>query len=90
MFLAIWHEPENDMKGCGSGKTEADYAAMYRYDVTRLRSLGVTNAVFVMNYMGFSGWSDIRSTRCGRAMTSSTGSPTTRTVSPATTTSVSS
>jgi hypothetical protein len=55
LFLTIWHEPENDVGA--AGRSEADYVSMYRYVVTKLRSLGVTNAVFVMNYMGFSGWS---------------------------------
>ncbi|MGE0000122.1 MAG: hypothetical protein AB7U39_24645, partial [Ilumatobacteraceae bacterium] len=57
LFLTVWHEPENDITS--SGRTEADYVAMYRYVVTKLRSLGVTNVVFVMNYMGFSGWSSM-------------------------------
>ena len=59
IFLTIWHEPENDLGSAGSGYAAADYVAMYRYVVTELRSLGVTNAVFVMNYMGFYGWSDV-------------------------------
>jgi hypothetical protein len=59
VFLTVWHEPENDLGGVGSGRTAGDYAAMYRYVVTKLRSLGVTNAVFVMNYMGFNKWSTI-------------------------------
>ncbi|MCU1362073.1 MAG: hypothetical protein JWN99_3362 [Ilumatobacteraceae bacterium] len=54
VFLTIWHEPENDLNS--NGRTEADYVAMYRHVVTALRADGVTNAVFVMNYMGFSGW----------------------------------
>ena len=58
MFLTIWHEPEDQVGGAGSARP-ADYAAMYRYVVTELRSLGVTNAVFVMNYMGFNGWSNM-------------------------------
>jgi hypothetical protein len=57
LFLTIWHEPENDAGG--AGRTPADYVAMYRYTVTKLRSLGVTNVVFVMNYMGFFGWADM-------------------------------
>lgn len=51
-FLTIFHEPENDFDRFG---TPADYAAMYRHTVTKLRSLGVTNAVFVWNMMGYSG-----------------------------------
>jgi hypothetical protein len=57
LFLTIWHEPENDVGG--NGRSTADYAAMYRYVVTKLRSLGVTNVVYVMNYMGYYGWSDM-------------------------------
>lgn len=56
-FLAIWHEPENDVIPTpGSGMTASDYAAMYRHVVLRLRADGVTNAVTVMNYMGFHKW----------------------------------
>jgi hypothetical protein len=56
-FLSIWHEPENDVVAtAGSGKTAADYAAMFRHVVLRLRADGVTNAVIVMNYMGFDNW----------------------------------
>ncbi|MGD9997724.1 MAG: hypothetical protein AB7L17_12305, partial [Ilumatobacteraceae bacterium] len=56
LFLTIFHEPENDVQGAGSGYTEADYVAMYRHVVLRLRELGVTNAVFVWNSMGFPKW----------------------------------
>ena len=57
VFFAVYHEPEDSLvTTAGSGYTAADYVAMYRRVVTRLRSAGVTNAVFVMNYMGFYGW----------------------------------
>jgi hypothetical protein len=56
VFLTIFHEPENDEKAVGSGMTAVDYVAMYRHVVEHLRTSGVTNAVFVMNYMGFSRW----------------------------------
>jgi hypothetical protein len=56
MFLAIYHEPENDEQGPGSGMTSVDYVDMYRYVVGQLRDLGVDNAVYVMNYLGFSTW----------------------------------
>ena len=56
LFLAVWHEPENDQDVLGSA---ADYVAMYRHVVGRLRDLGVTNAVYVMNYMGFALWADV-------------------------------
>ncbi|MGH3747305.1 MAG: glycoside hydrolase family 26 protein [Micromonosporaceae bacterium] len=56
-FLAIHHEPENDVQpGRNSGMTAADYAAMYRHTVQRLRAQGVDNAVFVMVYIGYQGW----------------------------------
>lgn len=59
VFLTIWHEPENDIDIEGSGDTPADFVAMYRHVVTTLRVLGVTNAVFVMNYIGYQKWSDV-------------------------------
>jgi hypothetical protein len=56
-FLAIHHEPENDIKPvAGSGMTARDYVAMYRHTVERLRAKGVTNAVFVMVYMAYEPW----------------------------------
>lgn len=52
-FLTVHHEPEDDVRPHrGSGMTAADYAAMYRHVVLRLREKGVTNAVTVMTYMG--------------------------------------
>jgi beta-mannanase len=57
-FLTIHHEPENEVGGAGSGYSPADYVAMYRYVVTRLRADGVTNAVTVWDVMGYSGWGD--------------------------------
>jgi len=58
LFLTIWHEPEDD-GGTGSGMTPADYVAMYRHLVQGMRDRGVTNVVFVMNYMGFANWSNV-------------------------------
>lgn len=56
-FLTIHHEPENDVVATpGSGYTAADYAAMYRHVVQRLRGDGVTNAVYVMDYMAYPKW----------------------------------
>ena len=56
-FLAIHHEPENEViETPGSGYTASDYAAMYRHVEDRLRSDGVTNIVYVMNYMGYYKW----------------------------------
>ncbi|MEW9529033.1 glycoside hydrolase family 26 protein [Microbispora sp. NPDC049125] len=56
-FLTIHHEPENDVRQ-GGGYSAADYAAMYRHVVTRLRQRGVRNAVTVMTYMGAPNWAD--------------------------------
>jgi hypothetical protein len=56
-FLAIHHEPEEEVRpAAGSGYTAKDYRAMYRHVALRLKSKGVTNAVFVMNYMGTPHW----------------------------------
>lgn len=56
-FLAIWHEPENDVnQAAGSGDSAADYAAMYRHVVSRLRGDGVTYAITVMDYTGYAKW----------------------------------
>jgi hypothetical protein len=56
-FLGIHHEPEDDVKpAAGSGMTAKDYRAMYRHVALRLKANGVTNAVFVMNYMGTPHW----------------------------------
>jgi hypothetical protein len=52
-FLAIFHEPENDVvERAGSGMRARDFRAMFRHVTQRLRDKGVTNAVTVMNYMG--------------------------------------
>jgi hypothetical protein len=57
MFLTIWHEPENDVNPTtGSGMTVADYQAMYRHTILRLRADGANKFVSVMNYMGFGRW----------------------------------
>jgi beta-mannanase len=56
-FLAIYHEPEDNVNPTsGSGMTATDYAAMYRHVVQRLRADGVHNAITVMDYMGFNKW----------------------------------
>jgi hypothetical protein len=56
-FLSVWHEPENDVvESAGSGMTAEDYHAMYRHVVGRLRADGVSNAVTVVNYMGYPAW----------------------------------
>ncbi|GAA3018315.1 hypothetical protein [Streptosporangium longisporum] len=56
-FLTVHHEPENDVvETPGAGMSAADYAAMFRHVVRRLRAGGVTNAVTVMTYMGAPNW----------------------------------
>jgi hypothetical protein len=56
-FLALHHEPENDVNPTAdSGMTAKDYAAMYRHVIQRLRAKGVTNAVNVVAYMGNEKW----------------------------------
>jgi beta-mannanase len=56
-FLALHHEPENDVNPTkGSGMTAADYAAMYRHTILRLRQDGVTNVINVLAYMGNEKW----------------------------------
>ncbi|MFG1610103.1 DNRLRE domain-containing protein [Actinoplanes sp. NPDC049265] len=56
-FLALHHEPENDINAAaGSGMTAKDYANMYRHVITRLRGQGVSNMVNVLAYMGNEKW----------------------------------
>jgi Glycosyl hydrolase family 26 len=56
-FLALCHEPENDVIArSGSGMQAADFAAMYRHTILRLRAKGVTNVVNVMAFMGNEKW----------------------------------
>ncbi len=56
-FLALHHEPENDVNPtAGSGMTAKDYAAMYRHVITRLRAAGVDNMVNVLAHMGNEKW----------------------------------
>ena len=56
-FLALHHEPENDVQpAAGSGMTAKDFAAMYRHVILRLRADGVTNVVNVLAYMGNEKW----------------------------------
>ncbi len=59
LFLNIYHEPEDNVNpAAGSGMTPEDYADMYRHVVDVLRGRGVSNAVYVWNVMGYSGWDD--------------------------------
>jgi hypothetical protein len=56
-FFTVHHEPENDVRAFpGSGMTAKDYAAAFRYVITRLRADGVTNLVSTMSYMAFVPW----------------------------------
>lgn len=56
-FLALNHEPENDVVArAGSGWEAKDFAAMYRHTILRLRAKGVTNAINVVAYMGNEKW----------------------------------
>jgi hypothetical protein len=57
IFMTLEHEPEADVGK--TGKSAADFVAMYRYVVTKMRSLGVTNVVWVMNYMGYKSWTSL-------------------------------
>lgn len=53
-FLALHHEPENDVKPeAGSGMTAADYAKMFRYVIERIRKSGVKNVVSVWAMMTY-------------------------------------
>ena len=59
-FLTLWHEPENDVNpATGSGMTVANYQAMYRHVILRLRADGATRFVSVMDYMGFGKWNSM-------------------------------
>ena len=64
IFLTIWHEPENDVSpgtsNCsglkGSAGSPAQYKAMWQNVENRFAADGVTNVVWVMNYMGYAQW----------------------------------
>jgi hypothetical protein len=66
ILLTVFHEPENDVSGGASGcpssvykggvGTPAQYRAMWANVEARFAALNVTNVVWTMNYMGFSGW----------------------------------
>lgn len=67
LFLTVFHEPENDISpggdpDCpttpfhGSSGTTASYVDMWHNVRARFDALGVTNVVWVMNYMGWKGW----------------------------------
>ncbi|MDI9581211.1 MAG: hypothetical protein QM207_11005 [Thermobispora sp.] len=54
-FLAIDARPEGEVRQA-PGRSAADYAAMFRHVVNRLRERGVRNAVTVLTYTGAPGW----------------------------------
>ncbi len=67
IMLTVHHEPENDISAggdpnCpnlnfnGSGGSVTEYVNMWRNVRERFDALGVDNVVWVMNYMGWSGW----------------------------------
>ena len=56
-FLALHGEPERTVnQTAGSGYTAANYAAMYRHVILRLRADGVTNIVSVLDLTGAPNW----------------------------------
>lgn len=52
LFLALFHEPENDIPDLG---TPADYVAMWHHVRAVFDQEGVTNVIWVWNMMGWSG-----------------------------------
>lgn len=57
MFFTVHHEPEDDVRAAeDSGYTAADYAAMFRHVIERLRAGGADNLVSVMVYMAYLKW----------------------------------
>ncbi|GIF07970.1 glycoside hydrolase family 26 protein [Actinoplanes siamensis] len=56
-FLALNHEPENDVVArAGSGMQAKDFAAMYRHTIQRLRAKGANNVINVVALMGNEKW----------------------------------
>lgn len=67
VLMTIYHEPEDNVSGGASGcsanftykgdsGTPADYRAMWAKVRERFDAKGVSNVVWVMNYMGFTNW----------------------------------
>lgn len=64
IFLTVWHEPENDVSSgnCASNASgasmgsPASYVAMWQNVRAIFNQEGVSNVVWVMNYMGYSKW----------------------------------
>src|SRR4051794_28637804 len=68
IMLAVFHEPENDISpggdpSCatttfnGTAGAVSDYVNMWHNVRDRFNAQGVTNVVWVMNYIGWKGWS---------------------------------
>ncbi|MEO7060643.1 MAG: hypothetical protein ABI083_13055 [Lapillicoccus sp.] len=52
-FITLHHEPENDViPRAGSGMQATDFRDMFRHVVTKMKSLGVNNVVWVVTYQG--------------------------------------
>src|SRR3954451_21371701 len=67
IMLAVFHEPENDIspggdRNCptttfnGTAGAVSDYVSMWHNVRDRFNAQGVTNVVWVMNYIGWKGW----------------------------------
>ncbi len=65
IFMTLYHEPENDVTtdvNCpavvykGSAGTPAEYRAMWRATQDRFAADGVTNVVWVLDYMNYAPW----------------------------------
>jgi hypothetical protein len=64
IFLAIFHEPENDVSrdncttnaGSAASGSPGDYVDMWHNVRARFDAKGVTNVVWTMNYMGYQRW----------------------------------
>jgi len=64
IFLSVFHEPENDVSedscappaAAAAAGSPADYVAMWRNVRARFDAAGVSNVVWVMNYMGYQAW----------------------------------
>lgn len=56
-WLVIHHEPEDEVRtDPGSGKTAADYRAMFQHVVSQFRAHGVRNALYTVVFMGYTGY----------------------------------
>jgi len=64
IFLSVFHEPENDVSvdscappaAAAAAGSAADYVAMWHNVRARFDAAGVSNVVWVMNYMGYQAW----------------------------------